>query len=173
MNWDAVGAIAELVGALGVLVTLGYLAIQIRDNTHSLQSASLQSVLDGPRDRYFLPMAQDTEMADIYARGLNGLEHLSSGERRRFFYMMYEQFFQMQQVMQLRDRELITEVDFQSWLLYTAGVIKTPGGTEIWAQAKKLISPTIRDVIDEGLATYSSEPSFLDHIPLFREMEKL
>ena len=66
MNWDAIGAGAEIMGALGVLVTLAYLAIQIRDNTRSLQAASLQSVLDGPRDRYFLPMAQSADMADIY-----------------------------------------------------------------------------------------------------------
>jgi hypothetical protein len=57
LDWEAVGAIGEIVGAVGVLATLIYLAAQIRDNTRSLQAASLQSVLDGPRDRYFLPMA--------------------------------------------------------------------------------------------------------------------
>ena len=30
MNWDAAGAIGEIVGAAGVIATLGYLAIQIR-----------------------------------------------------------------------------------------------------------------------------------------------
>jgi hypothetical protein len=30
MNWDAIGAIGELVGAMAVVVTLGYLAVQIR-----------------------------------------------------------------------------------------------------------------------------------------------
>jgi hypothetical protein len=28
MNWDAVGTIAELVGAITIVVTLGYLALQ-------------------------------------------------------------------------------------------------------------------------------------------------
>ena len=32
MNWDALGAIAELAGALSVLGTLIYLAKQIKDN---------------------------------------------------------------------------------------------------------------------------------------------
>ncbi len=45
MNWDAIGAIGEILGALGVLVTLVYLATQIRENTRSLQAVSLQSVL--------------------------------------------------------------------------------------------------------------------------------
>ena len=30
MNWDAIGAIGQILGAMAVLVTLGYLAVQIR-----------------------------------------------------------------------------------------------------------------------------------------------
>ncbi len=37
MNWEALGAIGETLGALGVIVTLVYLAIQIRQNTQSMQ----------------------------------------------------------------------------------------------------------------------------------------
>ena len=33
MNWDAIGAIGEVVSAVGVIGTLVYLAIQIRANT--------------------------------------------------------------------------------------------------------------------------------------------
>lgn len=36
MGWDAIGAIGELLGSIGVLVTLVYLAVQIRQNTDSL-----------------------------------------------------------------------------------------------------------------------------------------
>ncbi len=35
MNWDAIGAIAELAGAIGVVVSLAYLATQIRHNTRA------------------------------------------------------------------------------------------------------------------------------------------
>jgi len=169
MNWDAVGAVAEIGGALGVLITLIYLATQIRDNTRSLQAASLQSVLEGPRDRYFLPMAQSDEMADIYARGLSSLELLDSKERRRFFYMMYEQYFQMQQVWQLRERELIPQVDYDAWLEYTISLTQTPGGAEMWPHCRSVITPTIAQVVDEGLRQYSGRPSFLERIPLFDE----
>jgi hypothetical protein len=30
MNWEAIGAIGEIVGAVAVVMTLGYLAMQIR-----------------------------------------------------------------------------------------------------------------------------------------------
>lgn len=167
MNWDAIGAVAEIMGALGVLLTLAYLAIQIRDNTRSLQAASLQSVLEGPRDRYFLPMAQTSDMADIYARGLTSLAQLDEVEKRRFFYMMYEQYFQMQQVWQLRDRNLITQVDYEAWLEYTISVTQTAGGTEMWPHCKSVITPTIAQVIEEGLKQYADKPSFTRRVPLF------
>ena len=33
MNWEAIGAIGEILGALGVVITLAYLATQIQQNT--------------------------------------------------------------------------------------------------------------------------------------------
>lgn len=165
MNCDAIGAAAEIVGALGVLTT--DLAIQIRDNTRSLQAASLQSVLEVPRDRYFLPMAQSGDMADIYARGLTSLARLDDAEKRRFFYMMYEQYFQMQQVWQLRDRDLISQIDYDAWLEYTISLTQTAGGAEMWPNCKAVITPTIAQVIEEGLKEYSDKPSFTRRIPLF------
>ena len=33
MNWNAIGAVAELVGASGVIASLLYLAVQIRQST--------------------------------------------------------------------------------------------------------------------------------------------
>lgn len=32
MNWDAIGALAESIGAIGVMATLAYLAIQVRQS---------------------------------------------------------------------------------------------------------------------------------------------
>lgn len=37
MDWNAVGAIGELLGALAVFITLVYLAIQIRQNTRTME----------------------------------------------------------------------------------------------------------------------------------------
>ena len=44
MNWDAIGAIAELLGAFGVIASLIYLATQIRQNTKSVRMASHHGV---------------------------------------------------------------------------------------------------------------------------------
>jgi len=46
MNWEAIGAIGESVGAFAVLITLGYLAVQVRQNTQSMRTSALRSVQD-------------------------------------------------------------------------------------------------------------------------------
>lgn len=171
IDWEIVAAIAELMGAMGVLLTLVYLALQIRENTRGLQAASLESVLEGPRDRYFLPMAKEPDLADIFARGLNSLDQLDEKETRRFFYLMYEQLFQMQQVMHLRERDLIPQVDYDAWLDYTASLIKTPGGAEMWVHCEKVVTPTLGTLINEYVSLNPTTPSFLERIPIFRTGE--
>jgi len=42
VNWSAVGAIAELAGAIGVIGSLVYLANQIRSNTRAVKVAAYQ-----------------------------------------------------------------------------------------------------------------------------------
>ncbi len=41
MNWDAVGSIAEVVGAVAVLITLIYLAVQTRNNVKVMRSRAI------------------------------------------------------------------------------------------------------------------------------------
>ena len=40
MNWEAIGVIAEVVGAVAVIISLIYLAIQVKSNTRSLKASS-------------------------------------------------------------------------------------------------------------------------------------
>ncbi len=37
MNWDALGAVAELLGAIAVFLTLAYLTVQVRQNSKALE----------------------------------------------------------------------------------------------------------------------------------------
>lgn len=46
MNWDAIGAIGEILGAFGVIVTLIYLARKIRESNQAARQAAMQEVLD-------------------------------------------------------------------------------------------------------------------------------
>ncbi len=40
MNWEAIGAVGEIVGALAVVLSLIYLAIQVRQNSNMARAES-------------------------------------------------------------------------------------------------------------------------------------
>ena len=46
MNWEAIGVIAEVVGAVAVVATLTYLAVQIRQNTQVTKASTAQQMTD-------------------------------------------------------------------------------------------------------------------------------
>ena len=46
MNWDAIGAVAELLGGIATIATLAYLAVQIRQATAATRADIRQSMAD-------------------------------------------------------------------------------------------------------------------------------
>lgn len=59
MNWDAIGAIGEMLGAMGVLGTLVYLSFQIRSNTHEVRNSTVHSLLDRSVENFSEVMQSD------------------------------------------------------------------------------------------------------------------
>ena len=83
MSWEAIGAIAEMLGAVGVIASLGYLASQIRSSNRLARSeariaaaAQFGSVLDN-----FIAHPQSS---DVWARGRRDLGELRADERGQF-----------------------------------------------------------------------------------------
>ena len=80
MNWDAIGAIGELVGAVAVFATLFYLARQIRHSSEAQERANQLAQAESVTSSNTLIMntwaelARDSELADIYNRGTRGME---------------------------------------------------------------------------------------------------
>ena len=78
MNWEALGAIAELLGAIGVIATLGYLATQIRQNSKLLQLNNTYQTLDASRTNFLTYLAQ-VDVATLLSKVRSG-EDLSDTE---------------------------------------------------------------------------------------------
>ena len=68
MNWNAIGAMGEILGAVGVIITLIYLARQIRQNTRATRLATAQSVSAAARD-WNRPLLLDPELAWTFQVG--------------------------------------------------------------------------------------------------------
>lgn len=92
MNWEAIGAIAESIGALGVIASLLYLAGQVRSGT---RAAAVRAKLDSTDmlNKFIDLLIADPQLNDIYLRGLADLGALSREEYFRFSNMSLKAFW--------------------------------------------------------------------------------
>ena len=91
MNWEAIGATGEIVGAVDVILTLGYLAAQIRQNTRTQKSAMAQATTSSRTSWYELG-ASDPEITLLWTKGHARPDQMSDEERTRFIWMISRLF---------------------------------------------------------------------------------
>ena len=125
MNWDAIGAIGEILGALGVIFTLGYLAVQIRQNTDSLQAASELGLSNRSAD-WMSMMALNSELAVIHDKAAEDPKSLTPEEKARFIWLVAEMFMIFEGHYQLYARGHITEKSWRAKERACMGSLKTP-----------------------------------------------
>ncbi len=83
MNWEAIGAIGEILGAAGVIVTLAYLAVQMRQSNRLAKRAAIQGVLAGRAEMNRF-IASDPALTELFWRGMESPDELDEGELLRF-----------------------------------------------------------------------------------------
>ena len=84
INWDALGASGEIIGAIAVLITLLYLANQSRINTLAINRAAIQATLVG-RGESTRFLASDPTISELMWRGAENPDNLTPEEWLRFF----------------------------------------------------------------------------------------
>ena len=84
MTIEQFGSIGEVVGAIATVATLLYLAVQIRQNTRTVRSASISSYVQASGNVMTM-LAENAEVCDLYYKGLESPNLLTDSERRRFY----------------------------------------------------------------------------------------
>ena len=132
MNWGALGAIGEILGAAGVIVSLLYLAGQVRNNSRQLRHAAAQAVLD-KLNGLIGQLAFTAGAGDVWTRGLSGLDALETDEELvRFSSMLLQAFWAYEEVLHYHKAGVIEE---WAWIHAKAPVehfMRTPGFQQWW-----------------------------------------
>ena len=75
--------LGSIIGAMAVVISLFYVAYQIRQNTNTVRSATAQAVHENYASWYHL-LAGDSELSQITVNGLRDYASLSEMEKARF-----------------------------------------------------------------------------------------
>jgi hypothetical protein len=87
MNWEAISAVGEIVGAIAVVATLIYLAVQVRRSTAATQAASVQAAAATDHE-FLLTLGSDPVMAPLWATYLATPEILTDNQQMQGHLLM-------------------------------------------------------------------------------------
>mgnify|MGYP007047400056 CR=1 FL=1 len=138
MNWEAIGAIAEVLGSVAVLITLVFLVVQIKSSSAIIQNSTVQEQTSSMSE-WARHLAMDGELYRIFRQGLIDETQLSREERGRFDMVLVQSF---QSIGGLYRQYLNGGMDDTMWQanLRTMGATyKTPGGRASWARQKYML----------------------------------
>lgn len=152
VNWTAISTISELVGAIAVVITLGYVAVQIRQTTNAILVHSRQALLDAD-----VSLISDFLEHGIYPSLFRDEATLSPEDERKFTWLL---------IKALRIREFawhqyksgnLDETTWQSYMAPVAGMF----GSE---RAKSVLkfytgSPEFAQVLNDWLSAAKEEPA--------------
>ena len=147
MNWEAAGAIGEIVGAAAVVLTLVYLARQINDASVQVKIGSLTSLYNLFNDCY-LPIYNSKENMAIWVTGLSSPEDLDHVEREIFFLLMLRVVAPFQVAVAQHAKVTLEEEEFQSFVHIIKNSVHTPGGRAWVASRTMAMSPEMAAVLD-------------------------
>ena len=136
MNWDAIVAISQLVAAVGVILSLVFVGLQIKQNTRQLQRAEHNSTME-QWTVIRQAIAQNREIAELMTAGLAGERALDAADQLRMEQMLQENGWAAFHIWDRTQRGIFPKGTFEASggaLLKT--LLSTPGGATWWLTAK-------------------------------------
>ena len=92
MNWDAIGAIGQVLGSLAVFVSLGYLAVQTKVSASATKHAS-QNAFVSEYNQFLTDMRTQPELIELLVRASSeGTETLDFKSQEQLHLFFTQQF---------------------------------------------------------------------------------
>jgi len=136
MNWEAIGAIAEVVGVVAVVGSLIFVGFQVRQNTVQLRHDNLRETIRGTLDTNWYYHRNDAAF-DVYRKGCNSFDELSPKEQAHFHSIVVDLMFYFSLVLGMHQAKLIDSDTLEIAQRFVLAVLCTPGGEQWWAFARR------------------------------------
>jgi hypothetical protein len=132
---EDLGNIGELLAALATLATLIYLAVQVRQNTRALKSATFQNITAEMASNV-APISASAELAAIMVKGIPDPDCLTAEERLRLASVLVASFRRMESIYVQSTLGSIDDELKEGFEISMATLLATPFGSEWWSNAK-------------------------------------
>lgn len=151
MNWSDIGPVAELIGAVGVVASLAYVARQVRQNTRALRMANAAAAQNN-----FQHLArflyEDRPGCALILRAMQDPRELTPAERLS----AYAYFFDFMKTAEVAHHNYVNgDLDEAFWeasLRFYRAYFSTPGFRTYWEERRTAFMPAFQEAMDTWLA---------------------
>jgi len=149
MNWEAIGAVGEIIGAITVVATLIYLARQIKDSARAARSQSITDATAGMQ-AWYQDLGSDPKRSELILNGFTNPDALSRESQYQWLMLMHAWFIGCQRSFFLAQEGTLDVGLRNSIGTAIVAVNHLPGMDFYWRQRKAFFQPEFVDWV-EGL----------------------
>lgn len=150
LNWEALSAIAGLLGAIGVIITLIYLSVQIKQNNNQQRGAATVAVYEYQRTLTEM-LTSNTELYKIALRGNEDLDSLSEWEKQQFALWCLHETGMWEMCYKLYKQGALDEAIYFGKVKYWLQLHSSPGRRDWWNMHTAMLSGTFYKDISSQL----------------------
>jgi hypothetical protein len=147
VNLETVNAIAQIVAALGVIASLFYLAVQIRQNTQSQRSLANDS-LTRSLIELLGPQAGDPDQLRAFAAAAEDWDGATEGDRTRCVSIFFTTFKLFENAWFQQRQGTLDREQWESWDLHIRVYYHRPGIKTWWSGRRGLFSAGFRRYLE-------------------------
>lgn len=151
MNLQDLGNIGEFLGAIGVIVSLIYLSLQIRHNTRAVNASSNHS-MDQSFASFLTLLIENPRAAEIFSKGVGALDALDDGERNTFYSLLSMLFKNFENAFLHYQQGLIDKSQFSAWATAVGWYAGFPGANAWWQNRRGVFTPEFREFVEARYA---------------------
>ena len=156
MNWDAIGAVGEILGALAVVLSVIYLAVQIRRQTDQSRLAASRELAAGWSSN-FDHLIEDKEIAELYLKGAADFESLPNADRIRCAALFMKMVRVTEQQYLHTKKGNIDPLFFESSDRSLIEWLRLPGAQQWWERHRPFFSDEFRAFLDTRVSNAKSQ----------------
>ena len=150
MTWETAGNLAEIVAAISVLVSLWYLAIQLKQNT-DLERAELEVQLGVTWADLHDNMIQNPSLARAYDLAADNWSEMSDEDVRAYLWFVAKSFHILEGMFRQHQRGLLTDDVWEPYDRYILGILQIEAVLGWWQCDGSLTSKEFQTHVDNLL----------------------
>ena len=158
MSLEALAYLGEVIGAVAVVISLIYLAVQIRQSTQAQRTENYTRALERVANMQAL-WSQDESLSVLLAKGADDISRLSPPERIRFTYAFLEAFGAFEFMYHAYQDGVIPEKVWSRWSVTVAWWLSTPGVRDWWYNLPVTFTADFTEFVEKILADNPSDPA--------------